>query len=96
MKINEFIQQETDIDVVDNVCEELYIAFCGPVQLTPEGEERFAEVLDYDIEIFEDIAVVDVDGPDDEWEDRLRKAKKLFYAMAGYCSVDDYRKWFED
>ena len=98
MKIKEFLKYNGDIDVYDNVCEELGIAFWGPMKLTKEGKQKFAEVLEYDIEIKEgglygfDKAIVDVDYPD--WEDRLKKAKELFYSLAGYCPADDYDKWF--
>lgn len=37
MKIAEFIKRENDLDVYDNVCEEIGIAFCGPLKLTAVG-----------------------------------------------------------
>ena len=99
MKVRDFINLEEDIDVYDDVCEELGICFCGPMGLTEEGAERFAEVMDYDIEI--DLsgrfatAVVHVDDDDDKtWKRRLKKAKEFFYSAAGYCDADDYDKWF--
>lgn len=100
MKVREFIKLNTDIDVYDDVCEELGIAFCGPMALTPEGEEHFAEVLGYDVEMnvgadCYDCAVVKIDDDDDKvWKRRLRKAIEFFHAAAGYCDIDDYNKWF--
>ena len=51
-----------DIDVYDDVCEELGVAFCNPFDddevhdwgeyLTEEGMKQFAEVLDYPMEIY--------------------------------------------
>ena len=80
MKIREFIKLEADIDVYDDVCEELAICFCGPMKLTEDGEKHFAEVLDYDITVYEDAknqnidtAVVSVDDKPD-WKRRLRKS----------------------
>ena len=98
MKVKEFIKQDIDIDVYDNVCEELGVAFCGPMYLTKEGKKRFSDVLEFDIDIdFEnDVAIVDVDGDDDVWEKQLEEAETFFNAMAGYCSVTDYGKWFEN
>lgn len=98
MKVRDFIKREEDIDVYDNVCEELGIAFCGPLRLKKEGEEKFDEVLDYDIEINVgprySVAIIDIDK--DDWERRLKKAKEFFYAAAGYCADEDYQKWFEE
>ena len=94
MKIKEFIKGNTDIDVYDNVCEELAIACCRPVQLTEEGQYEFADVLEYDIEEYDHCAVVDIDG--DGWEWKLKRAKKFFNSLAGYCTVDEWDKWFID
>ena len=102
MKIRDFIKLNTDIDVYDDVCEELGICFCGPIMLTEEGEQHFSEVLDYDVTVHLAItsrdcsyATVHVDDDDDKvWKRRLRKAKEFFHSLAGYCSEDDYEKWF--
>lgn len=101
MKVSDLITQEVDIDVYDDVCEELGIAFCGPLVLTEAGRERFGEVLDYEVSLrtgtcYGDIAIVHVDDEDEEvWERRLKKAKEFFYAAAGYCANSNYEKWFE-
>lgn len=92
MKVRDLMKQEIDIDVYDNVCEELAIAFCGPMILTEEGEEQFADVLDYDCEIHDDCVIVDIDYAD--WKRRLRKACRFFFSLAGYCDCDDYDRWF--
>lgn len=99
MKVKDLIQMEIDVDVYDDVCEELGIAFCGPQPLTKEGAEHFAEVLDYDVTIHNysvcPVAVVSVDDPDESvFEAKLGKAKEFFEAMAGYCACDDYDRWF--
>lgn len=95
-KVRDFIKIEQDIDVYDDVCEELGICFCGPMTLTQEGEEHFAEVMDYDVETDGDVAVVHVDDPDEHvWHHKLYKAKEFFDAAAGYCSEDQYNAWFK-
>lgn len=106
MTVREFVEMwadgtHDDIDVYDNVCEELGIAYCGGVTLTKCGEKQFAEVLDYEIEVIEPVtkydspvAIVDID--DDGWEHKLRVAKNFFYSAAGYCKDSDYRKWFRE
>ena len=101
MKVREFVEEwgkntHYDVDVWDNVCEELGIAYCGGILLTKEGEEHFKEVLDYDIDVHEDYcnAVIDVDGDEGIWQKKLKKAKEFFYSAAGYCADKDYTKWF--
>ncbi len=70
-----------DVDVYDDVCESLAIAFCNPFDddeqhdwseyLTERGMKQFADVLDYPMEIFEGCvggcayAIVKVDDDDD-------------------------------
>ena len=100
MKLRDFIKLEEDIDVYDDVCEEIGIAFCGAMELTEEGAEHFAEVLDYDMSIDTSgdyaTAVVHVDDEDEKtWKHKLRKAKEFFYSAAGYCDADDWDRWFK-
>ena len=98
MKVRDFIKMDIDIDVYDDVCEELAIAFCGALELTDAGKEHFAEVLDYDMVVYEDgeysVAICCVDG--DKWKRRLRKAEEFFDSAAGYCAVSDYERWFKE
>lgn len=103
MTVRDLIKQEIDIDVYDNVCEELGIAFCGPLVLTEEGEAKFKDVMDYELEYIPHsyggypAYIVHVDDPDDEvWKLRLAKAKEFFEAAAGYCADTDYQLWFKD
>lgn len=99
MTIQDLIRKEIDIDVYDDVCEELGVAFCGPQPLTPEGEKEFAEIMDYEIKINLSsygglpAAILLIDQFED-WEDRLQKAKKFFESAAGYCACSDYDRWF--
>ena len=51
MKIRDFLHENTDIDVCDDYTEECYIAYCGPMWLTPEGEIEFSGALDLEVEI---------------------------------------------
>ena len=100
MKIKDLLKLDIDVDVYDNVEDGIEIAFCGPMELTPDGQKRFAEVLDYDIEldIGEGICIVYTDKQDgkiiDNYEPRLRDAEFFFHALAGYCSAEDYYNWF--
>ena len=102
MKVREFIkewgnEEHNDVDVYDNVCEELGICYCAGTKLTKEGEEHFKDIFDFDIEVDEDnqVAVVDVDDIDEKiWKKKLKKAEEFFISAAGYCSDEDYTKWF--
>ena len=101
MTVKDLIEQEIDVDVYDDVCEELGIAFCGDMKLTADGKKKFAEVLTYPVELIKnrhgniECAVVHIDDEDDDvLEARLRKAKDFFESAAGYCAADDWDKWF--
>lgn len=99
MTIREFMESNTDIDVYDNVCEELGIAFCPPIYLTDKGMDKFGRLLDSKIEVCEDACSATVivdDEPNWDWEDKLQAMKEFFYAMAGYCADTDYDEWFKD
>ena len=97
--VRELLKREIDIDVYDDVCEELGIAFCGPLKLTPYAEEKFGSVLDLGVTIVDErgypsYAIVSVDGMG--WTKRLATAKGLFESAAGFCSCDEYKKLFEE
>lgn len=99
MKVRDLIEQEIDVDVYDDVCDEIGIAFCGPIYLTEQGKEKFSEVLDYEVKLHTvngyENAQVKIDDDDEKvWKRRLKKAKEFFWAAAGYCPADDWDQWF--
>lgn len=95
MKVKDLIEQDIDVDVYDNVCEELCIAFCGPIRLTEQGKEKFSDVLEYGVEYERDVAIINCDAAGDRgYMKRVRKAQAFFEAAAGYCAADDWDKWF--
>lgn len=101
MKIRELLNMsDVSIDVYDNVCEEISVAFewDGTLELSEDGKNYFAEVLDYDITIGDSngyaYGVVDVDGDEGVWQKKLKAASEFFYAAAGYCSCEDFDRWF--
>ena len=98
MKVKDLIKEEIDVDVYDNVCEELAIAFCGSVELTEYGEKHFYTALNLDVELDENngVAIVNVETENGKpWESNLRKAQEFFYSCAGYCSDEKYNKYFK-
>ena len=94
MKVRDFIKEDIDIDVCDDYDERCYIAFCGPMKLKPKGEERFKEVLDYEIDILPNfkypIAIITCNNGKE-----AQNAKEFFFSAAGYCSESGYNKWFK-
>lgn len=92
---------EKDVDVyVDGIDG---IAVCGgEIALTPAGMAEFGEVLEMEMD---DYYIV---GSDDDYGDlqdyrvedkgdggRLQKAWEFLCSLAGYCSCDNYDKWFK-
>ena len=94
MKVKDLLEMEVSVDVYDDVCEELAIAFEGPQPLTEAGKVKFADVLEYGVELDDGVAIVNCDAADDAWEGRLRKAMEFFEAAAGWCTAEDWDKWF--
>lgn len=99
MKVKDFLHLDVDIDIYDDVCEEVCVGFVGPLSLTEEGKKHFVKVLNLDIEVANtaDQAVIAVGaGSVDTWKANVKAAKELFNAAAGYCSEEQYGKWFKD
>lgn len=99
--VRDLLAMDIDVDVCDDVDESLYIAFVGPVTLTPAGELEFADALDLEVTLPPEDndycypACVHVDHPNEKvWRRQLRAALDLFYALGGYCMDVDYEKWF--
>ena len=61
LTVRDLLRMDRDVDVYDDVCEELAIAFCNPFDddevhnweeyLTERGMKQFADVLDYPIHV---------------------------------------------
>ena len=97
MTVKDLIKMDIDIDVCDDVCESLYIAFCGKLKLTKKGKRKFEKVLSLPVTIRDDIAIIHVDDNDEKvWKNNLKEAKEFFYAAAGYCLDRDYVAWFKE
>lgn len=101
MFTKEFAEQYGDIDVYDDICEELAIAFCGPLELTGQGTHYFEMVLEDEVNINEDRdlreAMVLIDHlPEGVWQKHLKKLCELFEGAAGFCTVNEYEEWFSE
>lgn len=97
MTVREFLDMEIDVDVVDDVEERIYIAFCGPCKLTDFGLEKFKPILDCEVEYWENYgqAAILLDKYED-WEEKLDLAELLFVGFAGYISDKVYKKLFKE
>ena len=70
------------------------IAVCPPVNLTTAGLKHFKKALAATVEVeYKDDCHCDTYISDDE--DVNEEAWELLKALAGYCSEDDFNKWFE-
>lgn len=97
MTVRDFIEMDIDIDVVDDVCEELYIAAVCPIVLTELGKATFKEILDLQVTVTDDVAILHIDDPEDRvWVRRLKKAREFFEAAAGYVSCEQHDAWFAE
>lgn len=102
MTFAEFIRQDIDIDVCDEIDADFYIGFTGPAELTDEGKEHFAPVLELEVFVEQDekqpsmaLATVMTGGCWD-WRKKLEQVEDFFEAAAGYCSEANYKKWFKE
>ena len=96
--IRGLLAMNIDIDVYDDDSDGIGIAFCGPVGLTDEGRKEWRDILYYKVSFVDetiagDIAVVKI--PDDvDYDEKLDRCSEFFGALAGYCSQEDWDKWF--
>ena len=60
MTVRELMAMDVDIDVYDDYDESLGIAYCGPMALTDEGEKEFGRVMDLEVTVPYDVAIVNV------------------------------------
>ena len=86
-----------DMDVVDDVIDDFYPAWCGG-GFTKEGYRHFAEALEIDAEIRpiwgNPGIMCHIDGPD--WMHKRKLLAQLFSDLCGYCTVDESELWFTD
>lgn len=95
VKVRDLIEQEICVDVVDDVCEELYIAMDGPIRLTEDGEKKFSEVLDYGVKLhFNGRDIVEISKM---WNPFKQKAAVEEWAENGGQWFDqDRMEWVKD
>lgn len=100
MTIRDLIKYRVDIDIYNNVTDEESICLCCPLELTSEGEKKWENVLDYSVDVTCDRGYYSAecicdDDPNIKWEIKAKKLNQFLYSVAGYCSDEDYNKWFK-
>lgn len=98
MKIRELLTKDIDIDCYDDIDESIGIAFCGPQNLTEEGEKRFEKILNCNCEVDEEncCCILLLDEISNTFPQALPRAKTLFYGAAGYISEEKHKRYFVD
>lgn len=99
MTIRELMKYDIDIDIANNVTDSLGCCLVCPTKLTEEGEREWGDVLDYVVDVHGDDnyaeCIVD-DDPNIKWQTKNRRLENFLLSAAGYCSEEDYDKWFID
>lgn len=93
--IRDLMAKSVDVDMFNDVTDDIAPAFSGVLNLTDDGEEKYADILDLECDLDEDNAscVVLIDGRDD-WEKMWRKVCSFCASAAGYCDFETWQKLF--
>jgi hypothetical protein len=98
MTIRELMSYDIDIDIANNVTDSLGMCLCCPVKLTDEGKYDWHDVLNYVVDVYGDDnyaeCIVDDEEPEIPWNKKLRRLNNFLNSAAGYCSEENYEKWF--
>lgn len=98
MKVRDLMKLDIDVDITTNVFDDCYCAFVGPQPLTKFGLSYWEEVLELDCELSNEAPVCEIIIPDNlnekETEEINEGIKDFFGSCAGYCSIQDYKSWF--
>lgn len=102
-----FWEKYGDVDVSNDTFDDMAPAFCGGLRLTDASREDFKDALDVEIVVVEQFRVgeypyryieclLENRVPDDKQDDVWDKIKMLFEYAAGYCTEDEYSRYFEE
>ena len=107
MKLKELLKLNTTVDVSDDYADQFedggrwfdsIIAFVGPCKLTEAGQEKYKDIMDLDVDVDDNYAIVHI--PKDEDDEKMEQMEKdvmlFFYAAAGYMSESLYKEYFDD
>ena len=111
MRVKDLLKNEVHcVDVYENVADLVGVAFewDNTLKLTKEAEKHFKKALEYKVAsidkyilVLDTVASVSKEEIEAcDFEDTIPAATQnaidFFWSIAGYCSVEDYNKWFEE
>lgn len=103
MKLRELINNpDLCLDYSDSFCDrygrerEFVIDFVQGNRLTAEGEKKFSNIMDLEVELDHDsTATVHIPkGTEEEKNEIKYEVFFFFFALAGYVGKNNYNKWF--
>lgn len=110
MKIKDLHSLDGSWDVYGNIADEVGIAFVneGHEWLTEDGRKHFKDVLELNVRVTNKLIMVDTESAlskDDidnfefnsyeSYPDLVKLLSDLFWSYAGYCSPENWDKWFK-
>jgi hypothetical protein len=96
-----FNEKYGDVDIINDVTDEYSYAFCGDIELTEQGKDKYMDILDDEIQLlkmFSDygyVACAQVDKYGTEWLRHWNRIDELFREAAGYIPQEKYDMYFE-
>lgn len=93
-----FAEKYGDVDIINDVTDEFSSAFCGDIEFTEAGVEKYKDILDDEIEIDteREKGCVLIDKYGDDWECHWDKINELFGDAAGYIADSEYKRLFRE
>ena len=87
-----------DVDITSDYTDEMVVNYVGgDFYLTNEGKQKFEKILDLYIDFdepFDNAVVIIPDGTEEDMDECEKNVRFFFKAIAGYCSVTNWGKWF--
>ena len=93
--IGELIRGGAEVDIYNDITDDKASTFCGPIEITPECEEEFEDVLGISGTLHEhyDMYVVDLDEVSN-WDVAWDRVVEFFACLSGACSEELWDRWF--
>lgn len=92
--VRDLLKTDVDIDIGNDWIDMMLPAYCGPVELTAKGEEKFADVLSFELEYEPEHAfgclLLRKEGGTPAW----LGASVFFKKLAGWCSEEEWDSLF--
>lgn len=97
MTLEEFLGQEMNVDVHDDVLDRYYAVPVGPLLLTDAGRYHFRNVIGLPVFVDQDRKLATINlASAINWTERRYELDDLLDASMGYCPAADYARWFKE